>query len=92
VPAAGAFTDALAKAAEALVTAAGEVVPATLDERLDKIEAILADRRSKTFPIGVERETMQQASQAMSQLVRAAGVLKSLPAGLRFRGSLPGSA
>lgn len=41
----------LADAAAALIAEAGEAAPATLSERIARLEAILDDRRSKTFPV-----------------------------------------
>lgn len=38
-------------AAESLLKAAKGVVPSTLEERLTAIEAVLAERRAKTFPV-----------------------------------------
>ena len=41
----------LANGAAALITSAGEAVPHTTEERLGALERILADQRSKTFPV-----------------------------------------
>jgi hypothetical protein len=49
----------LSDAAGALIQAAGQDVPAALADRLAVIESILADRRSKAFPVrGFEREDL----------------------------------
>ncbi len=46
-------------AARVLIETAGEKVPDTLEERLASIDRILADRRSKTFPVrGFERKEL----------------------------------
>ena len=45
------LTASLEDAARALIEDAGGKVPETLDERIAAIEQILADRRSKTFPV-----------------------------------------
>ena len=52
IPALADLTAALAEAAGGLIEIAGEDVPPTLDERLNAIAAILAERRGKTFPVG----------------------------------------
>jgi hypothetical protein len=51
VPNAGAFDTYIDDAANALIAGAGEAVPETRAARLAAIERILADRRSKTFPV-----------------------------------------
>lgn len=45
------FTARITDCAGALIEAAGEEPPANLDERLQAIELILAERRGKTFPV-----------------------------------------
>jgi DNA-binding transcriptional MerR regulator len=53
------LTAGIEAVARALIEAASEKVPAELDERLAEIERILADRRSKTFPVrGFERKEL----------------------------------
>jgi hypothetical protein len=47
----GATTTRLEGAAATLIKGAGESVPASLAERLQTIERIVADRRSKAFPV-----------------------------------------
>src|SRR5712691_3114819 len=42
---------AVAAAMAALITAAGETAPASTAERIAKLEDVLADRRSKAFPV-----------------------------------------
>jgi len=54
-----ALTVGIEDAARALIEAVGETVPETLDGRLAAIDKILADRRSKTFPLcGFERKEL----------------------------------
>jgi hypothetical protein len=51
IPKVAALTTEFAEAARILIHGAGQDVPEALDERLATIETILADRRSKTFPV-----------------------------------------
>jgi hypothetical protein len=51
IPNMATLTVSIEDAARALIEANGEQVPATLNERLAAIERILADIRSKTFPV-----------------------------------------
>jgi hypothetical protein len=49
----------IADAARALIEEAGDLAPHALDDKLAKIEDILAERRSKTFPVrGFERKEL----------------------------------
>lgn len=51
IPNLATFTAKITDAARALIEAGGEEVPEALDARILVIERILADRRSKTFPV-----------------------------------------
>jgi hypothetical protein len=59
IPGAESFTAKISEAARTLIEVSGGEVPDTLDDRLTKVEEILADRRSKTFPVrGFERKEL----------------------------------
>lgn len=59
IPDLATFTASIEEAARALIEAADEQVPKTLDERLSAIDRILVDRRSKAFPVrGFERKEL----------------------------------
>ncbi len=51
VPTTVEIAHAIAAATEALIAAAGETVPANPAERVAKVEQLLADKRSKAFPV-----------------------------------------
>lgn len=51
VPTPAAIAQAFVAATGALIAAAGEAVPASGDERLARVEQILAEKRAKTFPL-----------------------------------------
>lgn len=51
IPDLATFTSRIAEAARALIEAGAKEVPETLDARLEVIKSILADLRSKTFPV-----------------------------------------
>lgn len=53
------LTARIEDAARALIDAAGEELPETLDEQIVAVEKILSDRRGKTFPVrGFERKEL----------------------------------
>lgn len=59
IPDLATFTIRISDAAQALIETAGEDVPDSLEDRLAAIATILADRRSKTFPVrGFERKSL----------------------------------
>lgn len=59
IPDMATLTATLEDASRAVIEANGEKVPGTLNERLAEVERILADRRSKTFPVrGFERKEL----------------------------------
>lgn len=59
IPEPAAFGGSMNDAAAALIASASEQAPETLDERLAAVARILAERRSKTFPVrGFERQQL----------------------------------
>ena len=59
IPDLATFTGHISDAAQALIESAGEDVPESLEDRLAAIAAILAERRSQTFPVrGFERRPL----------------------------------
>jgi len=68
VPDAAAIDAAFAAACKDLIEAHGETAPADHPARVDKVEAILAEKRAKTFPVkGFDRKPLPSWSEASDQ-------------------------
>jgi AAA domain len=68
VPGAAAIDEAFAAACKDLIEAFGETAPSVHAARIDKVEAILGQKRAKTFPIkGFDRKAPPPWSEASDQ-------------------------